>query len=78
MKYSGSSIVTSRQVGASAVVIENDSVYETTITKTKSTKNGSDAVVVYYMVAAFPNKWFLSTEVFDNAAAGKAAMDTIS
>ena len=77
MKYAGSSIVTTRQVGSTGVVVENDSIYNVTITQTKSTKSGSGSVIVYYLTAEFPNKWFAAGEVSDNATAAKAGMPII-
>lgn len=74
MKYSGSSIVTPRQVGSAAVVLENDVLWTVEITKTRSTKRGEEAVVIYYLTDLFPSKWFISTEVFDNAAGAKAVI----
>lgn len=72
MKYSGSSIVTPRQVGSSAVVLENDVLWNVDITKTRSIKRGEEAVVIYYLTDLFPTKWFLSTEVFDDTTDAKA------
>ncbi len=75
MKYSGSSIVTTRQVGDAAVVLENDVLWNVEITKTRSTKIGSGDVSVFYMTDVFPTKWFPSAEVYDDTTDAKADID---
>jgi hypothetical protein len=44
----------------------------TNIIRTRSVNTGS--VVIHYKVAAFPDRWFPSAEVFDDETAAKAAM----
>ena len=75
MKYSGSSIVTTHQVGATVYIIENDVPNEVTVESTESKKIGAGSVSVYYRFVEFPNKKFPSSEVFASEAALKTYFD---
>lgn len=77
MKYSGASIVTGKQVGATATVVENDATVTVNIVRTKSTKTGAGAVAVYYLTSQFPNRWFASTELYTDATTAKAGMASL-
>lgn len=77
MKYSGPSIVTPKQVGASAVVIEGDVPRNVTIVKTESVKNGVASVQVFYYTAEFPGRKFQAAEVFTDLAAAKSYFDSL-
>jgi hypothetical protein len=77
MKYSGSSIVTTHQVGASRVVIENDIPRNVTIQSTESRKIGSDSVMVFYYTIEFPGRRFSESEVFVDEAAAKTYFNSL-
>lgn len=77
MKYSGPSIVTPKQVGQAAVVIENDILRNVTIVKTESIKVGIANPVIYYYTSEFPGKRFPAAEVFTDAAAAKTYFDSL-
>lgn len=75
MKYSGPSIVTTHQVGATVHIIENDIPNEVTVESTESRKVGAGSVTVFYRFVEFPNKKFASTEVFASESDLKTYFD---
>lgn len=77
MKYSGSSIVTTYQVGDSVAVIENDVPRLATITSTESVKVGAGSVEVFYYTAEFPGRRFAAAEVFADATAAKSYFSSL-
>lgn len=77
MKYSGPSIVTPKQVGQTAVVIENDVLRNITIVKTESVKVGVASPAIYYYASEFPGKRFPAAEVFTDTAAAKTYFDSL-
>ncbi len=77
MKYSGSSIVTTHQVGATVYIIENDVPNEVTVSSTESVKKGAGSVSVFYRFEEFPNKKFAASEVFASESALKTYFDAL-
>lgn len=77
MKYSGSSIVTTFQVGSTRAVIENDVPRLVTIQSTESIKIGADSVMVFYYTTEFPGRRFAAAEVFADVAAAKSYFSSL-
>ncbi len=77
MKYSGSSIVTTYQVGGTVYIIEGDIPRVCTVSKTESTKVGSGSVTLYYYLTEFPGRKFPSAEIFVSLAAAKSYFDSL-
>lgn len=78
MKYSGSSIVTTHQVGSVKRVIENDMIKIVNIISTESIKVGADAVIVYYYTAEFPGRRFVASEIFADDSAAKTYFSSLT